>query len=85
LRGECLARVIALDVVGFSFTFRELGEEGDLFGGALECGLALLLEVVEHLLILIDAVLDSVLVEGEELEVLAIGEPDAGLDQGDVC
>jgi hypothetical protein len=61
-----------------------LGEEGDLFGDALEGGLALLLQVVEHLLVLTDAVLDAVLVEGEELEVLALGEPDAGLGEGDV-
>ena len=84
MRGEGLARVVARDVVGFSFAFRELGEEGDLFGDALEGGLALLLEVVEHLLVLSDAVLDAVLVEGEELEVLALGEPDAGLGEGDV-
>ena len=28
--------------------------------------------------------LDAVLVEGEKLEVLAVGEPDAGLGEGDV-
>jgi membrane protein len=35
-------------------------------------------------LFLVDAALDAVLVEGEELEVLALGEPDAGLGEGDV-
>jgi hypothetical protein len=62
-----------------------LGEKRDLFDGLLESGFAILLKAAEHVHVLFHAALDAVLVETEELQVLAVGEPDAGLGQGDVA
>jgi len=71
LRGQGFEGVVAFDVVGFSFTFRQLGEEGDFFGGLFEGGVAVLLELAQHFHVLVDAALDALRVEAEKLEVLA--------------
>ncbi|MGO9892759.1 MAG: hypothetical protein ACLPX8_00905, partial [Bryobacteraceae bacterium] len=71
-------------MVRFSFAFRELHQKRGLFDGLFEGGFALLLHFAEHLEVIFHAALDAVRVETEELQLMAVGEPDAGLGEGDV-
>ena len=59
-----------------------MGEEGGLFDGLLEGGFTLLLGLLEHLHVLLDAALDAAFVEGKEIQVLGVGGPRDGLGEG---
>lgn len=60
-----------------------LGRRGGLRLGR-RSGFAIGLQLAEQGEIALDVALDAVFVEGEELEILALGEPDAGLGEGRV-
>ncbi len=50
-------REITLDLVGFAFAFSEFGEQASLFGGVVEGGEAVLLELGEEGHVSFDAAL----------------------------
>jgi hypothetical protein len=84
LWGHGLARVVALEIEHFSLFFSEFDEIRDLFDNLGKGSFALLLQLAEHGDILLHVTLDAVFVEAEELDVLALGEPGAGLGGGDI-
>jgi hypothetical protein len=79
---EEFGREVAGRIVVFAFAVGKLGEHLGFFERLFTRGLAFGPQSTELSHIFLDGAVDALLIEGQKLEVFALGEPGAGLGDG---